>query len=381
MKNISLKTVLSILLAVCLVLEISMISPTRHVSAAEDSTGPGIPEISAKIQKSGNAVKITIAKTTDAEGYQVYMRTPDSESFKKIKTIKKDGTKKRTYTKKNLGGGTYTFKVRAYRTVDGTKVYSAYSRDIPMEINFPGSGDDDDRIYADITFKNGYAYFGTYPQVKVTDSSLISALKATPDSDNVGGCEYKGKWYLYVNGNYYEERPIEWIILKGSATSDSVTLMSNKILLECGYSDWSGYESGGKWADSFVRYHLNGYNGSFKNIWNYEFYRIAFAGDTQRVLMDQSYDGSKDKVLLPTKDQLSKLTAAQRVRKASELAQKADKQGYWCIDSNGKGDITLVKPDGTFTTHAAYRQDGEGYVPVIKVNLKKCNVNTGDAPD
>lgn len=499
MKQRLLQKIFIISLTLCLTVECCACFSVQQVSAAaEESVKPAKPEISAKVTKAGNGVKISVSKTADAEGYQIYMKAPGAKSYKRIKSIAKDGTVNRSYTKKNLDDGTYYFKVRAYRAADGKKIYGAYSKAVPVEIRTGGNGidlteviaglpetiefvnprgvfgeasirgeakgqpcyydfrlrqgeelpegtvyrllsidhactkleesscarvdgkaisvaplsegtlcvmlfayaneadadmyvnpiarserldiaigdGDEVKIYADITFKDGYAYLGGYPQVKVTDSSLISALKNSPGSDDVAGYNYKGKWYIYCNGSWYEERPIEWVILEGSATSDTVTLMSNKILLECGYSDYNGYKNGGNWKDSFVRSHLNVYNNRFNSIWTFSFMGIAFSGDTQRVLMEQSYKGCEDRILLPSKAQLSKLTAKQRIRKASELAKKADSQGYWCIDSDGKGSIALVKPNGEFTTHAAYRQDGEGYVPVIKVNLKKCNVHT-----
>jgi len=49
-----------------------------------------------------------------------------SGKYKTIKTITKGSTVK--YTKSNLKKGTkYSFKMRAYKTVDGKKVYSSYS--------------------------------------------------------------------------------------------------------------------------------------------------------------------------------------------------------------------------------------------------------------
>ena len=501
MKNSLIKKIFVLLVVICLIFEtISLSTALQTYAAEEEQVKPAKPVISAKILSTGTSVRITVSKTADAEGYRIYMKAPGEKSYKKIKNLKKDGTAKRTYTKKNLENGKYYFKVKSYRIVDGKKVFSSYSGAVSVTIKagessldlvgmisstpdtiefvdpmgFFGSvsiqgdakgqpcyydfrlkkdeslpagtvyrllsidsegtklaesscarvdekalsvaplergalsvmlfayanesdadqhtnpiarsgrlditigeeNDDETKKYADITFKDGYAYFGVYPQVKVTDSSLISTLKNSPGSDDVGGYEYNGRWYIYSNGSWYEDRPIEWIILEGSATSDTVTLMSNKILLECGFSDWSGYEAGGSWNDSYVRYQLNGYNKRFNNIWTFAFKSIAFSGDTQRALMEQTYNNCSDQILLPSKSQLSKLTASKRIRKASDLAKKADSQGYWCIDSDGKGNITLVKPDGSFTTHAAYRQDGEGYVPVIKVNLKKCNIYT-----
>lgn len=65
-------------------------------------------------------------KIDGANGYQVYRSTKQSSGFKLVKTIKKGSTV--SFTNKKLKKGTtYYFKVRAYRTVSGKKVYSSYS--------------------------------------------------------------------------------------------------------------------------------------------------------------------------------------------------------------------------------------------------------------
>ena len=46
--------------------------------------------------------------------------------YKKIKTITKDTTV--SYTKSSLAKGTYSFIIRAYKTVDGTKLYGDFSK-------------------------------------------------------------------------------------------------------------------------------------------------------------------------------------------------------------------------------------------------------------
>ena len=56
-------------------------------------------------------------------GYEVYMATSKNGDYSLLKT-----TTAKTYTKTGLTKGkTYYFKVRAYKTVDGTKVYGNYS--------------------------------------------------------------------------------------------------------------------------------------------------------------------------------------------------------------------------------------------------------------
>ena len=65
-------------------------------------------------------------KATDAQGYVVYRATSKNGSYKALTTIKKGTTIK--YTDKKVSSKkTYYYKVRAYRTVNGKKLYGAYS--------------------------------------------------------------------------------------------------------------------------------------------------------------------------------------------------------------------------------------------------------------
>lgn len=82
------------------------------------------PKVSVKAGK--KKATVTLKKVTGASGYEVYMSTKKSSGFKKVKTIKT--AKPQAYTAKNLKSGkAYYFKARTYKTVNGKKVYSAYS--------------------------------------------------------------------------------------------------------------------------------------------------------------------------------------------------------------------------------------------------------------
>ena len=62
-----------------------------------------------------------ISKNTTA--YEIYMSTSKNGAYNLVGT-----TTNKNYTKGSLTKGkTYYFKVRAYRTVDNTKIYSSYS--------------------------------------------------------------------------------------------------------------------------------------------------------------------------------------------------------------------------------------------------------------
>lgn len=70
-------------------------------------------------------VKLSWKKAKNVDGYVIYMKTGKGK-YKAVKTIRNEKTA--NYTKKNLKKGkTYYFKIRAYRKVNGQKVYGNYS--------------------------------------------------------------------------------------------------------------------------------------------------------------------------------------------------------------------------------------------------------------
>ncbi len=73
-----------------------------------------------------NNVKLTWSKTSGASGYQIYRSTKKSSGYKKIATI--IGGSKKTYTDKTLKPGTtYYYKIRGYKTFNGTDYTGEFS--------------------------------------------------------------------------------------------------------------------------------------------------------------------------------------------------------------------------------------------------------------
>ena len=71
-------------------------------------------------------VRIAWKKVKNADGYQVYRATKKNGKYKLVKVVK--GNKKVSYTNTKLKKNKkYYYKVRAYRTVKGKKVYGAFS--------------------------------------------------------------------------------------------------------------------------------------------------------------------------------------------------------------------------------------------------------------
>ena len=88
---------------------------------------PNLTGLSAT--KSGHKIKATWKKVGgSASGYQIYWAK--DKNFKKVvsKTTV-SGQKKTSYTGKNFTKGKrYYVKVRAYKTVNGNKIYGAWSK-------------------------------------------------------------------------------------------------------------------------------------------------------------------------------------------------------------------------------------------------------------
>lgn len=84
-----------------------------------------VTKLKVKNKKKRKAV-ITWKKVKNASGYQIYRATKKNGKFKKVKTVKGNGVVKYTNTKLKKNKK-YYYKVRAYRTVKGKKVYGAFS--------------------------------------------------------------------------------------------------------------------------------------------------------------------------------------------------------------------------------------------------------------
>lgn len=77
-------------------------------------------------RKGSTGLRMSWNKDKKISGYQIVMKTGKTGKYRIVKMIKKKKTT--TYTKKGLKKGkTYYLKMRAYKIIDGKKVYGAYS--------------------------------------------------------------------------------------------------------------------------------------------------------------------------------------------------------------------------------------------------------------
>lgn len=111
---------------------IGIVSRTK----AEDGTiltskNPAFKTVTRKLVKPTLTVTTTTGKATlkwtnvaDESGYEIVYATKKDGTYKSLGTTKANVV---TLTKSLTRGGTFYFKVRAYKTIDGEKVYSNYS--------------------------------------------------------------------------------------------------------------------------------------------------------------------------------------------------------------------------------------------------------------
>lgn len=92
--------------------------------AASAATSLGIPTIRIKAGKRKAMVRWD--NVAGATGYEIYRSKKKSSGFKRVKTINKAGTKS-FVNKKLKKKKKYYYKIRAFRTVNGMKIYSGYS--------------------------------------------------------------------------------------------------------------------------------------------------------------------------------------------------------------------------------------------------------------
>lgn len=87
-------------------------------------TKPARPSV--KLSAGVNQIRISWKKIKGVSGYVVYRSGRKSGGYTKVKTLKRSSAT--SYTNKNLKSSKkYYYKVRAFKTVNGKKVYSSYS--------------------------------------------------------------------------------------------------------------------------------------------------------------------------------------------------------------------------------------------------------------
>ena len=95
-------------------------------SYAQAKPVPAVPESFGAYSASYNSVRLTWAQVPGASGYRIYRATSSSGKYSLVKTITKGGTLGYTNSGRT-SGRTYYYKIRAYRWVNKSRIYSSYS--------------------------------------------------------------------------------------------------------------------------------------------------------------------------------------------------------------------------------------------------------------
>ena len=109
-----------------------------NIVSAETATSTAIAtKVAAptKVKAKDGTQKATITwkKVKGANGYKIYRATKKNGKYKAVKTVRKQKTVK--YVNKKLKKGkTYYYKIKAYKNVNGKKVYSNYSKAAKVKV-------------------------------------------------------------------------------------------------------------------------------------------------------------------------------------------------------------------------------------------------------
>lgn len=110
----------------------SVVTSDKSKAVSIKVSAPAPSTVSAKKAKAGVAT-VTWGKSNGATGYEVYMATKKSGNYTKVATITNVSTL--SYKKTGLTAKkTYYFKVRSYVTVNGTKVYSPFTKIVSVKV-------------------------------------------------------------------------------------------------------------------------------------------------------------------------------------------------------------------------------------------------------
>lgn len=157
-----------------------------------------------------NSNKITWNKVSKASGYQVYRSTSKDGKYASIKTIKSGNTVNYTDAKLTTGK-TYYYKVRAYKTVNGSKTYSSYSKIVSAKPKLitPSAtlSSKNKKVYVKwnkVSGASGYQVYratsknGKYSLAKAVNSSTTSYTNTSVSKNK--GYYYKVRAYKKVDG-------------------------------------------------------------------------------------------------------------------------------------------------------------------------------------
>lgn len=284
------------------------VRPVMWVSIGNDDdikvVKPSKPTIKAKA--SGNNVKITVNKTKNADGFEVYMKSSSEKKYTLVAKIEKNGKAKRTTTLKNLSAGKYSIKVRAY--CGATK--GSYSK------------------VKKITIK-GYSSKDTEKE-----NNLSTSKYKVGDVIQFGKYMSKAIDPTTFDGSEDIDKPIEWIVL--SVEDEKLLLISKYILFETFYD--SNAPTAYTWEQSTIRKNLND-----------SFYNYAFSDKEKAMIISTHLNegkGTNDYVFLLSADDLvNPQYGFNSDKKTSDISRRCSATEFVKSMSLVTGDLDYTKDD------------------------------------
>ncbi|MCR5324092.1 MAG: DUF6273 domain-containing protein [Lachnospiraceae bacterium] len=230
---------------------------------AKTSSKPSRPVISIEAVENDTAVKVTISETKGADGYRIYMKAEGDSKYKKVKTLKKDGTKSRSTTITKLAAGTYNFKVKAYSKTSGKTVWSSYSKVRTLTLG---------KTAYSVGLGADEFVEANYPGLKTLADKGIIWIKAEPeDMITLGSWDCAAFDYEeYETVTDGKKDALKWKVLEYSEDGKSALVVSEYIIdIAC----YNQTQTDVTWETCDVRSWLNN-----------EFYTGAFTEDERSLI-------------------------------------------------------------------------------------------------
>ena len=243
MKNSIFKKLITILLATVFA---AGLFGNALPAKADTAAKPARAKLTVSAGADGKSVTLSIAKTKNAAGYKIMVKKPGSDKFVKLKTLKQDGTEKRTYTAKKLAAGEYVFKVRAYSKNGGKTVWGKYSKTAALTVcavsYAPNAATDVGYITkAKTTIETEYLIFdidpGIYvvPQLAAKADGIFRAMEAVTGLRVMDGKYHDYKITVHVS-RYEAQDTVAENSGPTGGSNDEIWIAPSDLFVESGYA-------------------------------------------------------------------------------------------------------------------------------------------------
>ncbi len=363
------RTKIAMVLALTLILTLLSGISYEPVNAA---TKVSTPKIKVSAISDSTGIKVTIKKTKNAEGYTIYLKGPQDEEFAAVTTLEKNGKAKRTYSIKNLPGGEYNVKVKAYLKSGKKTVWSKESKVSMITLKGTNSGAGKD-LPADVKeyVDKNYPYL-----LSLYDQGLVSfsAEYETKDYITFGSFDME---YYNEDGDYGSDGKKEdmvWEVLEYSSDNKTALVISRDIIKAVKH-DPSAKQNKKTvtWENSPIRTWLN--NDFYKNAFSKEEKALINKVTVDNSSMSKGGKDTADYVFLLSPSEVKKYYS-----KEDEAGYSAERAGFyyngeiekWALRSPAPGNannMSLVDYDGEVSEYHSGEYYSLGIRPVCMITL------------